>query len=114
MKHKIIESIPKKSLCIYGVKDLENGKIALITRSDGAMEVYAFKKYMDKRFLKYLVKANLELCPSEVQARISNEKYLAELSSGDKILYRQEILPIQHKNVQTHVMRALSFLRLGR
>ena len=114
MSHEIIEHIPKQSLHIYGIKESEKGQIALITRADGAMEVYALKKYMDKRFLRYLMKANLELCPSEVQARIANEKYVVELSSENKILYRQSILPMQHQNIQMHVTRVLSFLRRDR
>ena len=88
MTETVVKNIPLTNLEIYGAKDLKNGIIQLVTWADGASSVYVLKKQLKAHFLKYLLKTDLELVPACVQARLGNNATVAELSSGNNILYR--------------------------
>lgn len=88
MTETVVKNIPLTNLEIYGAKDLKNGIIQLVTWADGASSVYVLKKQLKARFLKYLLKTDLELVPACVQARLGNNATVAELSDGNNILYR--------------------------
>lgn len=88
MTETVVKNIPLTNLEIYGAKDLKNGIIQLVTWADGASSVYVLKKQLKARFLKYLLKTDLELVPACVQARLGNNATVAELSGGNNILYR--------------------------
>lgn len=114
MTEDIIKNIPQTELEIYGVRDLNSDVIRLITRSDGASFVRVQKKRLNRRFLRYLLKTDLELMPACVWARLGHDGTVAELSGGNEILYRQPITPMHADVSEKSVARVLFFLNRQR